>query len=219
MDLKAVKHELAFWAEFVKTPRFIEGWVADCKTPELHTIAYDFIRAVTSPMSKVLDLGSGVVSILNGTVKKENLLACDPLGELYEIIFDYKAHGINPPIPLQAEDIIFQEEFDIVHMSNAIDHATDPDKIFANIASACKAGGFVILQGFENEGSAQGYDGMHQFDFKTSDKNGEEGIQYCRKDQKAPVNLVNPSLEVLKVYRFPNHYQGKTWYIYVAQKV
>ena len=208
-DLKAISHELRFWAGFVKTERFLNGWVADTKTPELHPVVYNFIKAISNPATKVLDLGSGVVSILNGTIPKQNLLACDPLGELYEVIFDYKHYGINPPIALHGEEIKFAEQFDIVHMSNAIDHAEFPEEIFANMANACKSGGFVIIQGFENEGEHMNYEGMHQWDFEVKD----ETLMVNKKP------LTHPSLEVLKAYRFEGHYQGRTWYVYVAQKV
>lgn len=215
MNLKEISHELQFWAGFVKTERFLDGWVADVKTPELHTITYDFIKAVTSKQSKVLDLGSGVVSILNGIIPKENLLACDPLGELYECIFDYKKYGISPPIPLQGEEITFVDQFDIVHMSNAIDHSDAPHKIFRNMAVACKPGGFVILQGFEYEGRNQNYQGMHQIDIWHE----EEALMCKHRNETNVAPFESKDMETLKLYAFPNHFQGKTWYIYVAQKL
>ena len=73
-ELSAIYHELNFWKSFVKTERFLKGWVANIKTPELHQETADFILSV--PHKKVLDVGSGVVSILNGLVP---VLSFDPL--------------------------------------------------------------------------------------------------------------------------------------------
>jgi hypothetical protein len=122
--MEAIGHELAFWKGFVTNPRFLDGWVSsNVKTPELHDEIYDFLLSLQNYRNmSVLDIGSGAVSILNGTFPSNNIVCVDPLGSLYPIIFDYKAYGINPPIPCGGEEIEFQEQFDIVHCSNAIDH-------------------------------------------------------------------------------------------------
>jgi hypothetical protein len=88
-ELQAIAHELTFWKGFVQTKRFLDGWVRDVPTPELRSQVHQFIRQHIKKSSKVLDVGSGVVSILNGTVSKEHLTAVDPLGDLYKFIFDY----------------------------------------------------------------------------------------------------------------------------------
>jgi SAM-dependent methyltransferase len=154
--------ELSFWADFVKTDRFINGWIGEGKTPELNDFVALFI-SIQNP-AKVLDVGSGVVSILNGLLPKEKIVTVDPLGEKYKTIFDYNKHQIQPPIPVRGEEIALKNEFDIVHMSNALDHTQDPRLVYENLRRAVKPGGFLIIQGFENEGKAQNYQGMHQWD-------------------------------------------------------
>jgi len=94
MDSKAIEHELNFWKGFVQTERFLVGWCGHHKTPELREQVADFILSV--PHHKVLDVGSGVVSILNGLIPKENITTADPLGDHYKTIFDYQSHGMKP---------------------------------------------------------------------------------------------------------------------------
>jgi len=142
--LEAVAHELKFWKGFVQTPRFLDGWVANVKTPELQQSVYDFIK---SKDAKILDVGSGVVSILNGTPCRA-LNSVDLLGNLYPFVFDYEKHAMKQPVSIAGEYLLekVQRDFyDIVHMSNAIDHAVDPKLVFENLVACCKPGGFIIL--------------------------------------------------------------------------
>ena len=130
--MMGIAHELGFWKGFVKEKRFIEGWIpSDKKTPDLQPEIYDFFCALPNfHHLKVLDIGSGAVSVLNGTFPKYNITTVDPLGALYPFIFNYSEHGITPPIPCGGEEIDFMSEFDIVHISNAIDHSQDPMEVF-----------------------------------------------------------------------------------------
>lgn len=146
--------ELEYWKEFVKTERFLTGWCSQSKTPELRKEAYNFIDEylLKNPDAKVLDVGSGVVSILNGTIPRDQLTCTDPLGSFFPDLFKYKSYRIDPPFSFSAEDLPFLEEFDIVHMSNAL-HLTDhPIKAINKMYDACKIGGYIIIHGFEREG-------------------------------------------------------------------
>ena len=159
--IKGVDHELGFWKQFVKSDRFLKGWVPTTRTPELNDIAYKFFTE--RPDAKVLDCGSGVVSILHGTVKQENLMAADLLGDEYRDIFDYTRYGIEPPIAVGCEGLKFVEQFDIVHISNALDHCQQPDLAFWKLYQAVKPGGFLMVQGFVNEGTHENWSGFHNW--------------------------------------------------------
>lgn len=212
--LKGIAHELKFWKGFVKTERFLEGWVKQDKTPELNQLVYDFIieRIPNGPNTKVLDVGSGVVSILNGCVHPETLTAADPLGGLYESIFDYEKYNIKPCVPVPAEEMEWRDEFDIVHMSNAIDHVQDPEKVLFKLIDACKPGGYVILQGFENEGTFEKWEGFHQWDLTVID-----GVFYI-KAKNLYKNEINVFAEKTIICEHFNNPNGKTWYIWIIQK-
>lgn len=158
LELHGIYHELAFWQQFVKTDRFLSGWVKKVKTPELNQEVADFILSV--PNEKVLDVGSGVCSLLNGLV---NVTTCDPLGDLYKLVFDYERHKLSSPLPIPAEEITFQNEFDIVHISNALDHCQSPYDALNKLLGAVKEGGYLIVQCFCNEADYENWQGFHQW--------------------------------------------------------
>ena len=158
LELHGIYHELSFWKEFVKTKRFLEGWVGKQKTPELNQEVADFILSV--PHESVLDVGSGVCSLLNGLV---NVTTCDPLGDLYKLVFDYERHKLVAPYPIPAEEMSFNSLFDIVHISNALDHTQNPLKALEKLIQAVKPGGYLIVQGFANEASHEKWQGFHQW--------------------------------------------------------
>lgn len=163
-ELKGIYHELAFWQQFVKTDRFLKGWVKKVQTPELHQEVAEFVKSVDH--DNVLDVGSGVVSILNGLVE---VTAVDPLGDLYRLIFDYDRHRLNAPFPYPAEEIPFKDEYDIVHMSNALDHTQNPVDAYKKLLKAVKPGGYLIVQGFVDEAIHEKWQGFHQWNLNIGD--------------------------------------------------
>jgi SAM-dependent methyltransferase len=164
LELHGIYHELAFWQQFVKTDRFLQGWVKKVKTPELNQEVADFILSV--PNQKVLDVGSGVCSILNGLV---NVTPCDPLGDLYKLVFDFERHKLVAPLPYPAEELTYKNEFDIVHISNALDHTQEPRKALECLLQAVRPGGYLIVQGFFNEATHENWQGFHQWDISLDD--------------------------------------------------
>lgn len=223
--LKGIAHELKFWKGFVKTERFLDGWVPPRKTPELNQSVHEFILRKINERenAKVLDVGSGVVSILNGTVNQARLTAADPLGELYESIFDFEKYKINPPVPVPAEEMVWDSIFDIVHMSNAIDHAQDPLDTFFNLYKSCKPGGFVILQGFQNEGTFEKWQGFHQWDIELNN-DVSEGFHDRKHFGSLTITDKNGYAEEITqfstqtVYTEKVEFEKKTWYIWIIQK-
>ena len=202
-----ISDELSFWADFVKTDRFLNGWVADIKTPELNDFVAVFI-SMQNP-GKVLDVGSGVVSILNGLLPSDKIVAIDPLGDRYKTIFDYEKYQIQPPIPVRGEEVAYKEEFDIVHMSNALDHTQDPYLVYDNLYRSVKPGGFLILQGFENEGQAQKYQGMHQWDIFA------DGRTLWIGKEKEKAVLARSNYMQTKIIATE---QGRNWFIWITKK-
>lgn len=210
-ELSAIYHELNFWDGFVKTPRFLNGWVKKVKTPELHQSVHDFILSV--PNGNVMDVGSGVVSILNGTVPDTSaLVTVDPLGDLYRLIFEYHRYGIKPPIAIPAEEIE-SDNFDIVHMSNALDHTQKPYTCFWNLIQAVKHGGYLIIQGFEDEAKFENWQGFHQWNFTLKG----DSIMVENKEGSI-IKLGHPEIEIIKAEKYPNHFEGKTWFIWICKK-
>lgn len=165
LDNSGVEHEQNFWREFVQTERFKNNWVKDQINPELRQCVVDFINKLTDEGSKdVLDVGSGPVSILHG-LDGIYITTADPLGKFYESIIDYKDWGHLPPISEPAETLYnrFSRTFDIVHISNALDHTKDPGAAFDSLYACVREGGYLIIQGFENEAVHENWQGFHQW--------------------------------------------------------
>lgn len=200
-ELHGIHHELLFWSGFVKTKRFLTGWVGNQKTPELNEIVAEFI--LSKPHEKVLDVGSGVVSILNGLVP---VTAADPLGDLYRLVFDYNAYGLKSPLPYPAEELPFNGEFDIVHCSNALDHSQNPILAYHKLCKSVKVGGYVIVQGFANEGTFENWQGFHQHDISV------ENDTLLLKNQKGDISVIDTGSD----YSFLCGNE-KTWFVWIKQ--
>lgn len=202
-ELHGIYHELNFWQGFVKTKRFLDGWVSHKKTPELNDFVADFIKSV--PHNNVADIGSGVCSILNGLVDVEPF---DPLGDLYGIVFNYKAHKVTQPKAYPAEELPHNAEFDIVHCSNAIDHTQSPMLAYSKMMQAVKPGGYLIIQGFENEGTFENWQGFHQHDIHVNMET------LCIKNQMGDMAVIDTKPTHVQFVEFEN----KRWYIWIKQK-
>jgi SAM-dependent methyltransferase len=232
-EIHAIAHELKFWKDFVKTERFIKGWAGGLrKNPELNCEVYNFIvglpeyidtvnRKVGSKF-EVLDVGSGVVSILRGIENIRTVVtACDPLWPLYEIIFDYKGHGIEPCRPYAGEDLPYENQFDIVHMSNALDHSEYPGDVFENLFKACRPGGYVIIQSFENEADFEKGEGFHKYNIMLNGKQLE--YQYIHDPTENAYFSFDCSESGMKFEVVHATTQkldtGKNWIIWIAKKL
>lgn len=227
MNPAAVQDELNFWKSLVKTDRFKNNWCSELGlNPELDTSILNFILQQRSdnPLLKVIDLGSGVASILRNTVPGSQLVSCDPLANYYSQIFDYEANGIVKPLPYRTEDLPYAEEFDIVHIRNALDHSQDPLLAYKKMVEACKVGGYVIVSGFEDEGTAEGWSGFHQYNIRPvtyieslskglDTTNAEKWLLVSKKDGiSIPIKEKDAIIERREL---PN---GKWWFNWIVKK-
>lgn len=213
MNPSAVQDELNFWKSFVKTVRFKQNWATpSVQNPELDIEIARFIIAHNRVKDiKVLDLGCGVVSILNGYLKSFQLVSCDPLANYYSEIFDYEANGIVKPLPYRTEDLPYKEEFDMVHMRNALDHSQEPEEAYHKMFQACKQGGYVIISGFENEGTEEGWSGFHQWDIYIENK-----MLMLRNDKGESFQIANRPDAIIERRQLEN---GKWWFNWICKKL
>jgi ubiquinone/menaquinone biosynthesis C-methylase UbiE len=212
LELKGIGHELKFWKGFVQTNRFLSDWVGKIVTPELAIDQAEVVVAIQRKLTKntkVLDLGSGVVSILNGLVPANQLTAADPLGELYECIFDYNQYKLSPPVPFPAEELPqeWTGTFDIVHMRNALDHSQNPMKVLENIFRVKKTGGIVIIHGFCNEAIQEKWQGFHQWNISL-DENGDLIIVDANNKKETILNKTFSHTKKISI--------GREWFIWMA---
>ncbi len=216
MNPAAVQDELNFWKSFVKTDRFKNNWCSDQMNIELDESIRLFIiekwefAYVNKEPFKALDLGSGVVSILRNTVPDSQLVSCDPLANYYSEIFNYPLNEITKPLPYRTEDLPFKEEFDIVHMRNALDHSQNPFEAYRKMEEACKVGGHIIVSGFENEGTAEHWSGFHQWDLFTENK-----VLAVKDKNGARTTIASDRGASVERRQLEN---GKWWFNWIVQK-
>lgn len=210
-------HELEFWRGFVQSERFKQGWLPPRKTPELQQHIYEWFLEHVDEDTRVLDVGSGVVSILHGTIGARNLHAVDPLAQAYRSIFDYDAHEITAPDAYGAEEVgeRFPRFFDIVHISNALDHTENPVRALQSLIDAVMPGGFLVVQGFVDEGTYEKGAGLHQWNLNLN-KGGQlvvanlQGGVVIMAAEKLGATPHFASIEKLPT--------GKNWLTWIIQK-
>jgi SAM-dependent methyltransferase len=174
--LKGIPHEMNFWSEWFNTKglEWPDEYARRLASSPKFTLG-EFISSYPKGEIEVLDVGSGPISPI-GIENSEYrivLVACDPLAEQYSKLFDN--HKIEPyvkPIFAYAEsltDVFESESFDIVHMSNALDHSFSPYDCILNMLEVVRVGGKIILRHAENEAIHENYQGFHQWNITESD--------------------------------------------------
>ena len=170
-----ISDELNFWKEFTTSNRFKENWCTTTPNPELNLdieIFLSYVHSFASNEIKVLDVGSGPVSILSrlNTIYTNLVIsAADPLAEEYSTLYPSsysESFDIQIPQKVEAEELsnfYGIEEFEIVHIRNALDHTIDPIKSLLEMNKVLKKNGFLIIHGFENEAICENWQGMHQW--------------------------------------------------------
>lgn len=192
LDPAGVNHEIEFWKGFVQSERFLKGWVPEVPTPELNPTVRRLleIKAAESPVKiRVLDVGSGPVSILRG-LDGYVPVTMDPLSELYQQVFDFAAHNIEPPLPYAAEDAADAVDehtlgnFRVVHISNALDHVVNVEQALHSLAAclSLSESSWLVVQGFVNESSYEHQAGFHKHDLQLGGDDGLRVTSYNRPD-------------------------------------
>jgi ubiquinone/menaquinone biosynthesis C-methylase UbiE len=194
-----IQSEIDFWNAWVKDQGLT--WPEDFKQrldPKTLIVPWLMNLATQATQNKqekfsVLDVGSGPITLLGHKSSHPEvqiaITAVDPLAKAYQAIF-YK-FGLTSPNVTQfaaAEYLsyFFDEQFDLVHCCNALDHAIDPVAGILEMLKVVKVGGSVILNHHANEAVTQSYGGLHQHNFDVKDgdfiiwnKNGSVYLKNC----------------------------------------
>ena len=164
--------EIAFWDDFMATgggqwPDDYQRRI-DPQQPLQEHIMSALGEAAAREL-KILDVGAGPLTHL-GKVWPGHVLsitAIDPLADAYAELL--AKHQIVPPIPTEqgfAERLVEQfgeNQFDLVHARNCIDHGLDPVRAIEQMVAVAKPGGVVYMHHAINEAITQGYHGLHQW--------------------------------------------------------
>ncbi|WP_321507961.1 methyltransferase domain-containing protein [uncultured Methanoregula sp.] len=157
-----------FYAENPKGTQWRQ--IIEPKQPILSSLQ-DLETRFSEPLC-LIDVGCGPTTqfFTDAIIKKFNVkvTTVDPLAEFYNGLHK-KYHTGYDLTCLKGTGETLQEmfpenNFHLVYTENAIDHSQDPVKFVNNIVHITKPGGYIIMQGFINEGTAENWLGLHQWD-------------------------------------------------------
>lgn len=154
------------------------------------------------PNPKVLEVGCGPYPV--GSIPPEeghniSLSCCDVLAVPYSIL--HSLFGITPHIKIdfsfveRLTDRYEENSFDIVSMSNALDHSYDPFTGIFEMLKVTRKGGTLRLCHVENEAERRLEYGMHQWNI-TSD--GDDSMVIWRKGFRAEIRDILGSAVSIK---------------------
>jgi SAM-dependent methyltransferase len=173
---ESLPEELRFWESALRDPdrHWLRSEFDERMNPDLEL--QDFLRALipAAPGSTVrlLDVGAGPLTRLGKRWegRRLELIPVDPLAGAYRQLMDRL--GLKPPVSTEeghGEKLLERfaaDSFDLAYASNALDHSYDPMLAIEQMFAVVKPGGSVYLWHFAHVGIAEGYEGLHQWDFE-----------------------------------------------------
>jgi SAM-dependent methyltransferase len=172
------RSEKAFWekeltlegefAEFVSAsldPDRMERVFPEGVSPYVHNLRQRFGQRL-----RALDVGCGPASLLSlGHLRGLfDLTGVDPLAKRYRAAL--ARLGKKPVGTMRAgfgerlTELLPPESFHLVYSCNALDHTQSPGRALAQMCSMLAPGGYLYVQGYVREGSANMFHGLHQHD-------------------------------------------------------
>lgn len=175
---RGIDDELAFWDAWLATggqpwPQdFQVRWLPEAELEPRITQALADKVGVTV---RALDVGAGPLTALGKRWAGHTLqiTAIDPLADDYDKLL--QKHGLTPLVRTQrgfAERLVEQfgqDQFDLVHARNCIDHSYDPCRAIQQMVAVAKPGGLVYMFHGINEAQTQDYYGFHQWNLFCKD--------------------------------------------------
>lgn len=175
--IEGIADELNFWNDYLLNrggeyfPRF--SLYEDRARP--FALEAEIPEACYGKPYKFLDVGSGPFSRCGLVTDKVQLdmLAVDPLAYGYRYLKE--KYRVDNGVRLETAFVELLDRkfpantFDMVHMSNALDHSFDPMLGIWQMLRAVRIGGRVVLRHHENEAENENYEGFHQWNLTLRD--------------------------------------------------
>lgn len=173
---KALPEELEFWEKALAEQgrHWIRSEYEERTNPnlELQSELKALIPAAPGAVVRLLDVGAGPLTRLGKKWEGRTvqLYPVDPLAEDYRKLLDRLK--IRPAVYTETghgEKLSEQfpgNHFDLAYASNSLDHSYDPLLAIRQMFEVVKPGCCVYLWHFARVGTAEGYQGLHQWDFE-----------------------------------------------------
>ena len=172
---QGLPEELRFWEEALKEEgcHWIRSEYQERMDPHLE-LQEELKRLIPAPAGAVvrlLDVGAGPLTRLGKRWEGRTLqlYPLDPLAEEYEALL--ARLNLRPPVLTRTghgERLTEEFEknfFDLAYASNSLDHSYDPLLAIRQMFAVVKPMCYVYLWHFATVGLAEGYQGLHQWNF------------------------------------------------------
>ncbi len=187
--LDGLYSEIAYWKALLSGKLLESSRLPEVTASDRKFMLEDDLPDERGRIIKFIDVGSGAYSRCGKITDKVKLeiTAVDPLASAYKFLkkqYNINDNGINVEVGfVELLDKQYGKNvFDIVHMSNSLDHCFDAVFGIYQLLFICKVGGKVILRHHENEAEKEKYQGLHQWNLSLH--NEEKSFVIWREDKR-----------------------------------
>jgi SAM-dependent methyltransferase len=171
---ESLPEETNFWKQWFDTKGLAWKDSYAWRVDPNYEFQKDLRRYVSVPEGgtvRVLDVGAGPLTVL-GKVwpgRELDLVPVDPLADQYDKIM--AECGVTPLVRTRMGhgerllDIFPPSTFDLVYAENCLDHSYNPILCLQQMLAVVKPGCYVVTDHLTNEGKAENYHGLHQWNF------------------------------------------------------
>ena len=210
--LTGIQDELNFWNDYMDTQGDIykDDYEDTICNNKKFVLDDDIDEKYLGKDFKFIDVGSGPFSRCGKITEKVdmNFTAADPLAEAYNDMKKIKQIDNGIVIDTAFVELLDKKYgknvFDMVHMSNSLDHCFDALCGIYQLIYICKIGGKIILRHAENEAERSEYEGFHQWNLSVH--NEEKSFIIWR--GKRRINISEELGEYVDIYIYPDQKEG-----------
>ena len=169
--LEGIPSELSFWDNYMEKRGDIYFYTFEntIDPKKKFVLENDIPKNLFGKNVNYIDVGAGPFSRC-GTRTDKVKLKCTFVDPLAEASNEMKLkYNIDNGVTLKTGFVEFLDQyfssntFDLVHMSNSLDHTFNPILGIYQLLNICKIGGIVILRHSQNEAVNANYGGLHQW--------------------------------------------------------
>lgn len=169
--LQGIYSEIGFWDRYIREKGGVwkDGWEQATVKNRVFELEDDIPEDKIGQEYDFVDIGSGPFSRVGIATDKVKLNHCavDPLAEVYKSL--KKRNNLENGINLRTGFVELLDKefsansFDLIHMSNSLDHSFDALLGIYQLINICRIGGKIILRHRLDEAVYEKYEGFHQW--------------------------------------------------------
>lgn len=172
--LDGIENEIRFWDNYLMTRGSRWKSTYNERTKYKRKFIYEQYLNESSECM-FLEAGSGPLPPCGSETEKTKLCvrAIDPLAFIYKNLlarYNVKTKIVPEYGVVECLSEKYDEcTFDLIHISNALDHSFDPLLGISQMLYVCKVNGKIILEHIDNEAEKEKYRGFHQWNLEVKE--------------------------------------------------